>query len=153
MRQVRQNKYQVTFDQAFEDVIKACAKSHESTWIGPEVLSAYIAFHREGYAHSVEVWDEEELVGGLYGVHLKRMFCGESMFSLRKNTSKLAFYYLVQKLKSLNVELFDSQVLNPHTASLGAKAVARSTFLRRVSRALSGKVPWRNDWSSPLPSQ
>ena len=146
LRTIRQEKFEVTFDKAFRRVIEACSAFHESCWIDDEIVNKYVEFHRAGFAHSVEVWEERELVGGLYGVHLRRMFAGESMFHHRRDASKVGFYHLVQKLKSMNVSLFDAQVLNPHTESLGASEISRSDFLRRLQDAVGFEEAWTQDW-------
>lgn len=147
LREIRQEKYRVTYDQAFRQVMEACVEAHPNSWIDQEIVDKFTRFHEQGYAHSVEVWDSKELVGGLYGTHIKGMYAGESMFSRRRNTSKIAFYHLVQKLKTLKVELFDSQVLSPHTASLGAFNISRAEFLRRLRSVMQGEQPLRHDWS------
>lgn len=145
LRKVRQGKFKVTFDQAFEAVIEHCSL-HDDSWIDPEIVEHFCEFHRAGFAHSVEAWEGDELVGGLYGVHLRRVFCGESMFSRRSDASKICFFYLVQKLKELGVTLVDAQVLNPHTRSLGAFEVPRTEFLRRLKAGLEGEGEWRVSW-------
>lgn len=152
-RLIRQERFRVTYDQAFTRVMRACATVHGSSWIGPKFIQNYTEFHRLGFAHSVEVWEDEELVGGLYGVHLRRMFCGESMFHKRPNASKVAFYYLVQKLKELGVELFDSQVMTPHTKNLGARDMPREEFLQRVKQALAGEGEWTKVWTKSCQNQ
>lgn len=104
------------------------------------MVKAYAEFHRLGYAHSVEVWLDDGLVGGLYGVQIGRFFAGESMFHHEPDASKVAFAHLVEKLRSLDVILFDSQVLSEHTASLGAYEIGRDDYLRRLECALEGGV-------------
>jgi len=146
LRLVRQEKYEVTFDRAFPRVIKACANVHPTSWVDPEIVKNFILFHEAGYAHSVEVWDENELVGGLYGVHLTRFFCGESMFHTKSNTSKLAFYHLVQKLREKGVTLFDAQVITPHTRGLGAVEIPRAEFLSRLKKAVGDEGPKTVAW-------
>jgi leucyl/phenylalanyl-tRNA--protein transferase len=145
LRTVRQERYRITFDTAFRRVITACSHLHTHTWIDADIVDQYVVFHEQGYAHSVEAWLEDELVGGLYGVQIGRMFAGESMFHTKRDASKVAFYHLVQHLKGLGVELFDAQVLSPHTESLGAVEIPRDTFLRRLKQALEGSekpVEW-----------
>ena len=146
MRTVRQERYTITFDRAFRRVITACSRLHTHSWIDPEIVEQYVAFHREGYAHSVEAWLDDELVGGLYGVQIRRMFAGESMFHTQRDASKVAFYHLVQRLRELGVELFDAQVLNPHTCSLGATEIPRDDFLCRLREALAGPGDWVVRW-------
>ncbi|MFD0760657.1 leucyl/phenylalanyl-tRNA--protein transferase [Lutibacter aestuarii] len=137
---IRKNKFQITFNQNFKEVITNCKiiarKNQPGTWITNEMQEAYIKLHQKGIAKSVEVWQQneedvskKELVGGLYGIDLGTIFCGESMFSKVSNTSKLAFIYLTQKLKSKNYKLIDCQVYNSHLASLGAEEIERDQFL------------------------
>lgn len=147
LRLVRQNRFELSFDEAFEDVVRGCQNAHETCWIDDYIRGAFCEFHAMGYAHSVEVWLDGDLIGGLYGVQMARMYAGESMFSRVSNASKVAFYHLVQKLKEKNVELFDAQVLNPHTRSLGAIEIPRSQFLERLSKAVApdyAPVSWRD---------
>lgn len=137
VRVVRQGRFQVTFDRAFAQVMQACrAHHHRYSWLSPTMVAAYTHFHQLGYAHSVEVWFEEELVGGLYGVGMGKFFAGESMFFRHTDASKVAFYHLVVKLRQLGVQLFDSQVINSHTASLGAIEISREDYLKRLELAL-----------------
>ena len=134
MRQLmRKNEFELTWNTAFEQVIKACQKSprkdQDGTWITTDMMKAYIKLHELGYAKSIEVWKDKELVGGLYGIDLGHVFCGESMFSKTSNTSKLAFIHLVQSLAKKNYKLIDCQVYNPHLESLGAKEISRQEFM------------------------
>ena len=134
MRQViRKNEFQITFNTSFEEVISNCKTISRNgelgTWITDEMQLAYINLHKLGIAKSVEVWQNEKLVGGLYGIDLGTVFCGESMFSKVSNTSKLAFIYLAQKLEKENYSLVDCQVYNDHLASLGAEEISRNEFL------------------------
>ena len=132
--------YEVTFDKAFVEVIKACKevprKGQEGTWITPEMQNAYIHLHKLGYAHSVESWREGELVGGLYGVSLGRCFFGESMFFRRTDASKVALVVLLQRLKAWSFQMIDAQMTTRHLLSLGAKEVPRNVFLKRLEEAL-----------------
>ena len=134
MRQImRSNRFQITFNQSFDEVIQNCKtinrikQGEEGTWITNEMEKAYINLHKEGWAKSVEVWEGDELVGGLYGVEVDSVFCGESMFSKVNNTSKLALIALVQNNKEY--QLIDCQVYNDHLASLGAKEISRDDFI------------------------
>ncbi len=136
MRQLfNQKRFKVTFNQHFETIIKQCAspkRNYDSgTWITPEMISAYIALHKLGKAISVEVWQENEIVGGLYGVYLKekRIFCGESMFTKVSNASKYGFITLVRKLEQEGVKLIDCQMHTTHLERLGAKEITRDRFL------------------------
>lgn len=138
MRQLfNQEKFQVSFNQEFETVITKCSainrKGQDGTWITEEMTSAYVELHKRGYAKSVEVWDDDgKLVGGLYGIYLKkkRIFCGESMFTEVSNASKYGFISLVRKLKDDGVKLIDCQVYTKHLESLGAEEILREEFLR-----------------------
>lgn len=135
MKQViRKKEFTITYNQNFSEVISKCKHVYRSsdqggTWITNEMQQAYIKLHKEGVAKSVEVWKKGELVGGLYGIDLGAVFCGESMFSNISNASKLAFIYLVQKLEKENYKLIDCQVYNNHLASLGADEISRDEFL------------------------
>ena len=140
MRQViRRQTFQVTFNQDFAAVIAACSsvprKDQDGTWITEEMKKAYIRLHQRGWAHSVEVWQEEQLVGGLYGIYLKdkKIFCGESMFSRVSNASKFGFIKWVEKLKEEGVRLIDCQVHTAHMESLGAEEIPREEFLKYLS--------------------
>lgn len=134
---IKSNKFTITFNQNFEEVIYQCKtikrKNETGTWITNEMESAYINLNKLGYAKSVEVWEQQKLVGGLYGVDLGTVFCGESMFSLVNNASKFAFIFLVEKLKIEGYKLIDCQVYNVHLASLGAKEIPRSEFLKYLN--------------------
>jgi leucyl/phenylalanyl-tRNA---protein transferase len=132
--------FQVTFDRAFEDVIRACSsiprEGQSGTWITEEMQEAYIGLHGLGYAHSVESWFEGKLAGGLYGVSLGKAFFGESMFHLTTDASKVALATLVEKLKSWHFDFIDSQMTTEHMLSLGAKELPRRIFLKRLQSAL-----------------
>jgi leucyl/phenylalanyl-tRNA--protein transferase len=128
-----QNKFKVTWDQNFEDVIKNCQKidreDQPGTWITSKMLAAYIQLHKKGYAHSVEVWLDNELVGGLYGISLGKVFFGESMFAKVSNASKFGFISLVNQLKQKGFLLIDCQQETKHLESLGANAIKRKDFI------------------------
>ena len=137
MRQVlRKEEFTITFNKAFEAVISNCKtigrKDQPGTWITQDMQDAYIKLHEIGLAKSVEVWRNEKLVGGLYGVDLGTIFCGESMFSKVSNTSKLAFIFLVEKLKKEQYKLLDCQIYTKHLASLGAEEISRKEFLKYI---------------------
>lgn len=134
MRNVlNRNQFKVTFNQNFLEVISNCQKikreGQNGTWISNEMIDAYSQLHKEGMAKSVEVWQDEVLVGGLYGIDLGHVFCGESMFSKVSNASKVAFIALVQSLKEENYKLLDCQVYNPHLESLGCREIDREEFM------------------------
>lgn len=134
---LRNKPHDVRIDTAFEAVMRACAAprdGHGGTWIVEEMIRAYCKLHELGYAHSVEVWMEGELAGGLYGVALGRMFYGESMFSRRTDASKIALHHLSQQ----DYGLIDCQFHTPHLASLGAKEVGRAEFVERVRALVIG---------------
>jgi leucyl/phenylalanyl-tRNA--protein transferase len=137
---LRKGLFTVTFDQAFAQVIEACAKAprkgQHGTWITPEMQKAYIRLHRLGFAHSVESWFEGELVGGIYGVSLGKCFFGESMFYRKSDASKVALASLVQQLKTWGFHMLDAQVTTRHLISLGAKEIPRKLFLKRLEKAL-----------------
>lgn len=140
---LRSQRFTVTFDQQFESVIRACSAPRtgsQGTWITEDIVAAYCALHRRGFAHSVECWnDEGKLVGGLYGMALGQLFFGESMFSRATDTSKVAFVHLVKQLEDWRYPLIDCQVMNPHLASLGATLIPRSEFKH-----------WLTDFVPPL---
>lgn len=129
-----QQKYQITYDTAFSQVMEACGTlprrgQQYGSWITEDMLSGYSALHDAGYAHSVEVWDQGDLVGGLYGVSIGQIFFGESMFSIRPNASKMGFIHLVRTLKKRGFQLIDCQQETGHLASLGARSISRALFL------------------------
>jgi leucyl/phenylalanyl-tRNA--protein transferase len=135
---IRKTRPRVSFDQAFEAVIRQCARldTDQGTWITEEMEAAYIQLHYLGYAHSVEVWQDTELVGGLYGLAMGKVFFGESMFSKQTNASKIAFVSLCRQLEKWGYKLIDCQVENPHLLSLGAQCIHRNDFLRQLSEAI-----------------
>lgn len=141
----RQQPWHWSVNRDFSAVINACAllRAEEGTWIDNDIIAGYEAMHRMGYAHSVEVWLGSDLVGGLYGVSLGRLFCGESMFSRQSNASKLAFWALMQLMHRWGVPLVDCQMLNPHLLSLGAEALPRARYLEHVSTVVyQPDLPW-----------
>ena len=131
---LNQNKFQVTFNQNFKEVIANCQQmernGQDGTWISDDIIVSYTKLHEMGFAQSIEVWQNDELVGGLYGVDLGHIFCGESMFSKVPNASKIAFVTLVNYLKENNYKLLDCQVHNDHLEKLGAFEVRREVFMR-----------------------
>ncbi|ATA24294.1 leucyl/phenylalanyl-tRNA--protein transferase [Brenneria goodwinii] len=128
---LRRQDFQVTINDSFNDVIGACADEREGgTWITPEIIRAYSELHQSGQAHSVEVWQNGTLVGGLYGISQGRLFCGESMFSRTDNASKYALLTFQQHFIRHGGYLIDCQVLNAHTASLGVREIPRDRFLQ-----------------------
>jgi leucyl/phenylalanyl-tRNA--protein transferase len=139
--------YRFTFDHAFHEVILACAGNgrEDETWILPEMIEAYLELHALGFAHSVEVWRDGQMVGGLYGVNLGGIFCGESMFSTESNTSKLALWHLVQRCREWGMEWIDGQVENSHLVSLGGKLISRDAYLNHLEKALQQETH-RGKW-------
>lgn len=135
---INHHTYRVTFDTAFAQVIRACAETprrgQDGTWISEEMQQAYIRLHELGYAHSAESWLGDELVGGLYGMRLGRIFFGESMFSRRSDASKVPFVHLVRKLQDDGVVLIDCQVTTEHLLSLGAEEIPRKRFIELLDR-------------------
>jgi len=134
---LRKKQFEVTFNKAFDQVVEACAKvkrfGQNGTWITPGLMEVYSTLHIQGHAHSVEVWEEGYLVGGLYGIDLGTVFCGESMFSKSSNASKVALIFLVKELKKNKYELIDCQVPTQHLASMGAEPISRTEFLTFLS--------------------
>lgn len=134
-RALRSGKYRFSMDTAFSEVIRACA-AREETWIDQRLIASYEAMFHSGHAHSVEVWQEKVLVGGIYGIAVGGAFFGESMFNRVPNAGKLAFFKLVDHLKEQHFLLFDTQYLNDFTASLGAVEIRRSEFRKLLAQAL-----------------
>ena len=145
---LRRGKYEVRTDSAFEQVMRACALPREGqsgTWIQQDIIDAYVRLHDMGLAHSVETWMEGELVGGLYGVSLGRMFYGESMFSLKTDASKIALAHLCAQLKHWNIGMIDCQMNTPHLASLGAREIPRTLFIQQMQTLIhhpNSASPW-----------
>lgn len=156
---LRRNRFEVSMDQAFEEVIRGCAQprpNEDGTWLVPEMIDAYCDFHRLGYAHSIETWLDGELVGGLYGVALGRIFFGESMFSRANDASKVALVYLVERVRQWGFKLIDCQVYTEHLETMGAKQIPRDDFQHQVE--LENKAckpqpvarPWRSERSGTM---
>ena len=141
---LRRKPFDVTFDRDFRGVIRACAEpaaGRESTWISPRFIEAYLELQRQGHAHSVEVWRHGQLVGGMYGVAIQGFFAGESMFHRVTDASKIALCHLMEHLRARKFELFDTQVLSPLTARLGAIEIRRRDYLERLASALRNPRP------------
>lgn len=146
---IKRGDYQVTINQAFSEVMQHCAAPRDDqngTWITSEMHHAYSNLHQQGHAHSAECWYQGELVGGLYGIAIGRVFFGESMFSKRSNASKTAFITLVQQLISWDYQLIDCQVHTNHLESLGAIEIPRELFLQQLNR-LCHQAPSPSAWS------
>ncbi len=135
-KSMRRGRYQVTFDTAFDQVVEGCA-DREETWINDTIFDLYCELFEMGFAHSVEVWEGEELVGGSYGVAIGGAFFGESMFSRRTDTSKMALAWLIDRLRDGGFTLFDTQFLTPHLASLGAEEIPRKAYRAALAKALN----------------
>ncbi|MFZ9709705.1 MAG: leucyl/phenylalanyl-tRNA--protein transferase [Steroidobacteraceae bacterium] len=136
-RRERRGDFEIRMDQAFAEVVGACAAPRareRGTWITPEMQAAYEQLHERGYAHSIEVWRDERLVGGVYGVRLGAVFFGESMFSREPDGSKLALSALATRSESLGLQLIDCQMPSPHLASLGSRTLPREEFLALLAR-------------------
>lgn len=141
---IRKQKFTITIDQDFENVIRSCSmprfekgQSHDETWILDDMISAYINLHQAGYAHSVECWQDDKLVGGLYGIAIGKVFFGESMFSNISDASKTAFVFLSKQLKQWDFKLIDCQVYTSHLESLGAKLIPRKQFIALLQQFAS----------------
>lgn len=149
-RTIRKGGYEVAVNRDFDAVIAACADRAE-TWINQEISAHYSALHRIGHAHSLEIYQDGALAGGVYGVTLGRAFFGESMFSRRRDASKIALAYLVDRLQLAGFTLLDTQFITPHLASLGAKEITRAAYHKALNKALAGGVD--ADFTAPaLPS-
>ncbi|EIE49382.1 leucyl/phenylalanyl-tRNA--protein transferase [Salipiger aestuarii] len=146
-RRLKRDDYRVTVDTAFEQVIDACADRPE-TWINPEIRRMFAELHRRGVAHSLEVWIDGHLAGGVYGIEIGAAFCGESMFSRRRDGSKIALCWLVDLCRRAGFTLFDTQFLTDHLGSLGAIEISRMEYRLRLRDALSRTADFAG---TPLP--
>ena len=145
MRTVLSGPYEVTADRDFAAAIAGCAAAapgREDTWINPEIEHLFLALHRQGHAHSIEVWQEGRLVGGLYGVVLGAAFFGESMFSRARDASKVALVHLVARLRLGGFTVLDSQFLTEHLAQFGAHEIPRADYKRRLAHAVAMRAEW-----------
>ena len=150
-RTVRQRRFSVTVDRDFPAVIDECAAlgdGRTETWINRDIRQLYIALHRLGFAHSIEVWHEERLVGGLYGVALRAAFFGESMFSRQTDASKVALVHLVARLRAGGFHLLDAQFTNDHLRQFGIHEISREQFQQRLQRALGAAANLQLDTPS-----
>jgi len=142
-RSMRRAGLTFTIDKTFDSVIRACAtvpRDDQGTWIGPEIINAYARLHREGDAHSVEAWEGDELVGGLYGMDAGGLFTGESMFHLRRDASKLALLHLIEHLRQRGASWLDCQIMTPHMRALGAREIPRLQFLDLLAETQSRRL-------------
>ena len=145
---IRQNDFTVRIDHDFPQVISNCAgprRNGDGTWITSDVFHSFVELHEMGVSHSVEVWRQDQLVGGLYGIAMGKIFFGESMFSRQPNMSKIALYYLVQKLIEDGFALIDCQVHNDHLATMGAREIPRSVFVEQLENTIDS--PLTSNWS------
>jgi len=149
-KRIRSGTFEVRVDSAFRDVIEACAEApregQRGTWITPEIIGAYCELHRRGYAHSVESWRDGQLVGGLYGLALGRVFFGESMFARESDASKVALVHLAAILRHLGVPIVDCQQETAHLAGLGARPIPRERFAAHLAELIHSADPptgWR----------
>ena len=137
--------WKFTFNQAFDQVLEQCAESERpdqsGTWITPRMMVAYRKFHREAYAHSIECWQEDQLIGGLYGVYVAGVFSGESMFYTEPNASKFCLLELIDTLKKNGLSWMDIQMLTPHMEAMGATAISRKNYLERLNTAKQQASP------------
>jgi leucyl/phenylalanyl-tRNA---protein transferase len=140
-RRIRSGVFEVTFDQAFEQVMRGCLRPDDN-WISEDFIRVYTQIHREGWAHSCEAWHERKLVGGVYGIAIGSCFCAESMFHRKTDASKVALWALVNKCRELGFTIFDAQIMNPHLASLGAYEVSQGTYNRLFAEARQRTTPW-----------
>jgi len=148
-KRIRNAGFDLSMDRAFPAVIAGCSEPRgdvAGTWITPDMRGAYIDLHEQGHAHSVEVWYQGRLVGGLYGIAVGRVFCGESMFSRMADASKVAFHALQRQLADWSFRLIDCQIMNPHLASLGVYEISREDFLQELAEAVTAPELTRR-WS------
>ena len=150
-RAILRDDYSVRVNTDFAGVVRACA-DREETWINASIFGLYQALHQSGHAHSLEVWDNETLIGGVYGVTLGAAFFGESMFSRRTDASKIALAWLVHRLQAGGFTLFDTQFLTPHLSRLGAQEISRALYHRHLNRALTEPAQFYPDGYAPYPS-
>jgi leucyl/phenylalanyl-tRNA--protein transferase len=150
-RRILRGGYEVTVDRDFAGVVAACADRPE-TWINETLSRLYAGLFRRGHAHSLEVWRDGRLTGGVFGVTFARVFCGETMFSRETDASKIALAYLVDRLRRAGFTLFDTQFLTPHLASLGAVEIPQATYLKRLAEASQGTADFRAP-ALPQPSE
>ena len=139
-KSIDKNIYEIKFDNDFENVIKSCQnapRNSNKTWLNDEMIETYIQLHNMGFAHSFESYLDGKLVGGGYGINIGDIFCGESMFSLQNDASKVALYHLVRRLKNNGFNFIDCQVPNEHLISLGATTISREEFLLNVQNSLN----------------
>ena len=147
-KQLRKQSYRVTFNQSFDQVIKACAErdNKTDTWINSDMILAYTRLNRLGKAHAIEVWEDEVLIGGAYGVAIGAIFCGESMFSRKTNGSKIALVYLCHHLSNLGFKLVDCQLQTEHLMSMGGESLEKTVFLKRLHQYRDFDIKWTDEY-------
>lgn len=151
LRQIRQRNYTIRTNSDFSEVVRACA-DREETWINAPLFALYLKLHEMGFAHSVEVWSEDRLAGGVFGIALGGAFFGESMFSRRTGGSKLALAHCIHRLRAGGFTLFDTQFLTPHLASLGGVEIPRAAYRRLLQDALGRDATFFPEGYCPSPS-
>ena len=141
---IRKHPFSVTIDRSFHQVIRACAERGNSrdTWITSDMISAYTELHSLGHAHSLEVWENKRLIGGIYGLAVGAVFCGESMFSHATNGSKIAMLYLCQHLDAKGFKLLDCQLANEHLLTMGGQTMKRGDFLSQLAALREQRIDW-----------
>lgn len=140
-RKIRNEVFEVTFDTAFEQVMRGCLRPRDN-WISEHFIRVYTEIHREGWAHSGEVWRDGELCGGIYGIALGSCFSAESMFHRQTDASKVALWAMVRKCDDLGFTIFDAQVMNPHLESMGAYEIPHDEYMELLGDALKNPTPW-----------
>ncbi len=148
-RTLKRQPYRITFDRAFGAVMRGCADARPDTWINEDIIALYTALHEQGFAHSVEAWQDGQLVGGLYGIALGAAFFGESMFSAATDASKIALVYLAARLWRQGFELLDTQFTNAHLEQFGVYEIPRDEYHRRLKAALKKDISFNGDQSPP----
>lgn len=148
---INQKRFKITFNKAFEEVVEACRMveraGQEGTWITAEHQASFIELHRRGFCYSVEAWQDDQLVGGLYGITTGSMFCGESMFSKKSNAGKICFIELCKRLDYWGIPLIDCQVYNSYLASLGAYRINRRSFVQQLNHCKEEHPDWEEIFS------
>jgi len=140
-KSLRNPKWQITYDQAFEEVVRGCMRPQDN-WITEELIEWYQAVFEDGWAHSCEVWVSGKLVGGVYGLAIHGCFNAESMYHRETNASKVALHHMITKTRELGFSLFDAQLMNPHLESLGAYAISRSEYILKLNEACRISTAW-----------
>ncbi|WP_108484022.1 leucyl/phenylalanyl-tRNA--protein transferase [Oceaniglobus ichthyenteri] len=151
-RRIRRAPFEISFDQDFAGVVTGCA-ARDETWINATIFDLYTQLFRAGFAHSIEVWKDDTLVGGVYGLAIGAAFFGESMFSTQTDASKIALAYLIDRLRQGGFKLFDTQFITAHLASLGAVEISRLRYHRRLTKALETRADFHRAGPVPTPDQ